>query len=280
VGGFTANFRELAAGEDEYQALAVTTKLYIEQMENEHASELKAVKASYESQLEASENRIDQLEEELDQTRNDLADARAKLENAMNQITDLTAERDAAISENEALKKQIEELRAKLTEKPVVTNLDGAAELAAIKERIEAKKPKIYNVRPGDLKSSFYLANLVETDEEITIPWTQLSKYKEVSAEEAATFRAQIEAEKKAVLESVPEVSEDVTTLEAPELFPPSQDTHDTETVGQSEGVAGDTSVSQVVGAAEAVTREEFEALVKRVDELEGIVSVKINQVA
>jgi hypothetical protein len=35
-----------------------------------------------------------------------------------------------------------------------------------------------------------------------------------------------------------------------------------------------------VVGAAEAVTREEFEALVKRVDELEGIVSVKINQVA
>lgn len=226
AGKFVADFRALTKGEDEYQMASVTTRLYLDQLEREHKAEIKAIENSFYADLAAASEKNDALEGELEQTRADLADVRGKLEIANNKITDLEIERDSAVKEAEALRKQVEELRLQITEKPnVATNLDGASELAEINARLEAKKIPVYNVRAGDHKTSFYLAQLAETGEEIEIrPYYDLkSKYREVSDEEAARFQSELEAAKPDVPEAEELVSSDLvvedTTIPLPPQF-------------------------------------------------------------
>jgi chromosome segregation ATPase len=197
--GFTADFRALTSGEDEYQMLSVTTQLYLAQQESDHAAEVKAVKDSYTTQFKAKEDENATIQKELDESRADLADVRSKLENATNQISDLEAAKANAVSEVEALRKQIEELRSQITDKPSVTNMgyDKQA-LAEANARLEAKKTPVYDVkeefRSG--KGTFKTFKLASNDEPGEIIWTQFNaKYREVTAAEAATFRNQPEPE-------------------------------------------------------------------------------------
>lgn len=255
VGEYVADFRALAAGEDEYQMLSITTQLYLSRIEDEHATNLKAVKESYESELRTQSDSYHALDAELDQSRNDLQDVRSKLENATNRITDLEIERDSAIKEAESLRKQVEELRGQIADKPVVTtNIDGASELAAINARLLAKRIPVYDLkeeyRSG--KGTFTTFKLAETGEPGEVIWTGFkAKYREVTEEEAARFRAESEAAKAVEVPESPEVS---VSLDPPSIEMPVE--LGTEAVGEPVG-DGESESGVLGGGGEVGTVEE-----------------------
>lgn len=264
AGGYEADFRALAAGETEYQILAITTQMYIADIEAKHASVLQALKDGYEAQLA-------QVKDELSQTQADLSDVRSKLDAATTEITNITLERDTAVSEKKALAAQVEELSKQSHATTYASNIDGSEKLKELNAKLEASRIPVYDVVAGDLKTSFYRAKLAETGEEIEIRPHYLikSKYREVTAEEAATFRAQAEAETVAAMESVPEAD----STDSGVAIPPTAFQGDsTDTMGESEGVAGDAVVSESVSDdATRVTRKEFEELKARVVWLETL---------
>lgn len=278
VDGYESDFRALAGDEDKYQYLSITTQLYLSKIEHEHELEIKALRASYESEIEAADNRTASVEAELDQSREDLADTRKKLENAINQVGDGESERENLKREVEILRKQVSELREQITEKPVAqTNIDGRESLAELKAKIEAKKIPVYNVRAGDHKTSFFIAQRVDTGEEIEIrPYYEFkAKYREITdPNEIERFRSEYEASKAEVVDESVEIP---VSVEPPAIeFQPSELAP--ETVG--EPVSDGTGESGVLGGGGEVTRAEFEALAKRVKDLEYALDIDPNEEA
>lgn len=252
VSGQTINLRDYVTDEASYQVLkiALTQKDY--ETEVQHQADIDNLTALKDEQIAEITQQY-----------------KSQLDALQAQYNDVSSKLKAAADENESLKLKVKELEATQEKPKVPTNLDSNALAEAIKKAQEAK-PKIYNVRQGDDKQSFYIANLVDTDEEITIRWLDMGRYVQLTDEEAARFREAREAEKAAAVESVPETPSDDAGVAVPPAFQSE--------VSEAAEVGGDTSTSQDVSdvgagvASEglAVSREEFEALVKRVEKLEG----------
>lgn len=223
-GGFVADFRALAAGEDEYQMLRVTTELYISRLIQTYNAEIADIR-------EVEKQKYASLDAELYQTRTELHDVRGKLEIAKDLITDVEIERDNAINEAESLKKQVEELKAQGTIPTGPTNLDGASEIAEINARIEAKKIPVYDIK-DEFRSGVGTVTtfkLAENGEAGEIIWTSFkSKYRVVTEDEAARFRAELEANKADVPEDTEIPSDELAvTIEVP-IFREVQDAQPT----------------------------------------------------
>lgn len=254
VSGQTINLRDYVTDEASYQVLkiALTQKDY--ETEVQHQADIDKLTALKDEQIaeitQQYKSQIDVLQA---------------------QYNDVSNKLKAAADENESLKIRVKELEATQEKPKVPTNLDSNALAEAIKKAQEAK-PKIYNVRAGDNKTSFYIANLAETDEEIRIPWMDIGRYVQLSDEEAARFRQEREAEKAAAVESVPEAPSDDAGIAVPPAF---QEVPEAAEVGGNETASQDVSDVGAGVASEglAVSREEFEALVKRVEKLEGVQS-------
>lgn len=203
----------------------------------------------------------------------------AELNDTLFLLEDAESKRDAAVAQSEEkdatidkLNKEITELKKQLSVASVATpkTVDTGDSYARWKEqrqKEDAERPAIYNVREGDRAKTFYLAQLAETDEEIRIPWMFIKNYREVSAEEAPQFR--ISEEPKRVDEGLAR-TDDVE--EGNELTPPTWQFPEGEAPTESAG--HQLAQEQLAGSvaeetAGEVTRAEFEELKRRVSALE-----------
>lgn len=185
-GGTVLTLRELAANETAYQILSAFFQGYVGDQAQKHA----AIESSYKSQNDKLLEDLQELESvrkrnaDLD---NKCADFEAKRDAAADELFQAQEEVKRLSADNESLRKQLE-----ATAKPVQTNLN--TNLAELAKQWAETKPAIYNKRWQDEnRKTHYIATLAETGEEITIPWMELGKYKEVQAEEAETFRKEAE---------------------------------------------------------------------------------------
>ncbi|WP_213527458.1 hypothetical protein [Paenibacillus cisolokensis] len=178
AGDQTVTLRELANGEAAYQILSV----YFQQLYLDQAEKIASL------QIEAAE----------------LRRKNAELEYA---LEDMTVKRDAAAEqlqeaqvEIKRLNDQVQELRTEIAigarnaVKVVETNV--TANLSELMRQYKESRPAIYDLEALDGKRSQYKAKLAETGEEITFGYLELGKYREVSAEEAESFRNQHKAQK------------------------------------------------------------------------------------
>lgn len=215
-----------------------------------------------------------------------LEDAEAKRDAAAAQLEEAKAEVTRLIGHVDDLRKQIAVGAVNMAKV-----IDPAEALAHYKEqkRIaeeekrlaeearEAAKPAIYNVRWGDHKRSFYLANLAETDEEIRIPFLTIKSYREVSAEEAPQFRLRAEESQRADENlAQPEGVEEGNDLTPPTWqFPEGEEAAAEEST--TDGLAEEQLAGSSVETAEGtITRAEFEELKRRVSALETPQSLEV----
>ncbi|QYK61835.1 hypothetical protein [Paenibacillus sp. S25] len=246
-----------------------------------------AVEAKFGTMSNGYKERIDELQKEYEEqiakliTENNemsdkLAQAKSELSNAKLEIEDISAKRDAAAAELTGAKAEIERLNdhvqdlrteiaigAKAATRVVDTNLE--TNLAEEMEKFKQSRPAIYDVQPLDNRGANFKAKLAETDEEITFNYLEKGKYREVTAQEAEQFRREAEESKRAN-EDLAQPGESVdtagTVVELPSQFQTEEDTADGVAKGNvSESVAG-----------QAVTREEFEELKRRVVIVEKMV--------
>lgn len=277
VNGESINFRDWIHQEVNYQVIAigVSQKIYemdairnaqlaerdqlIEQERAQHAAQMIAAD-------ESNDAKYGELYEQFQALK--LEAQTLKAENAI-RIEELQAsyqikaERDeferklqAAGNEIESLKNQL--AAAQVKDKPVVTNMDSGALAEAIRLANEAK-PRIYNKRAGDSRTSFYLANLLENDEEISIPWTRIGQYVEASEAEVQRFQSEREANK-----DIPDVAGEVTEVPTDELavtieVPTFRDADTVETV--QEYTADGTVAEETIGSNSGTVEERLNAL-------------------
>jgi chromosome segregation ATPase len=216
VAGLPFSLRDLAKGPDEYSIISAYFQKYVGDMAEQHATVL----SSYKSQVERLEDEAQELAalRKLNYELSDkLADMELRRDAAADELLQAEEEKKRLAADNESLRKQIES-----TTKTLHTNINtNAAEIA---KKLHDAKPAIYNKRwKDDLKRISYIANLAETGEEITIPLLEIGKYRELSEEDAARFRQELEArerEAEAEAAKLAEAAVQNTSLVVPPSLP------------------------------------------------------------
>lgn len=265
---------QLSASATAYEILREAVQQVLNNQTQKLLDQLKAVKeesaktiAELQKQNEMSSEALQLKTEQYNALRNDY--------NAIvDENRDLATKRDAAAAELEAAKGEIDRLNDQVqdlrTEIAIgaksavrVTNVEGAGDLAAKIAAYKQSLPAIYDVQPLDTKGSRFSAKLAETGEPIEFGWLEKNKYREVTAEQADTFRTEYLAKQSTEAEEEHN-QEDTNGVEIVETevssFQNEEDDHST-TIGLVE------STPEMVG--DTVTREEFEKLKARVAELE-----------
>jgi len=250
IGGTGFSLRSLAITEQAYQIISIYLQQKIGDMVEQHA----AVVHSYKGELAT-----------LSETVNELSKIKAEYEafyreniELSDKLADMTAKRDAAATELEAvktenarLKEDNTKLREQLESKNTARN-NWQEELKKHAEDLKANLKPIYNKRwESDLKRTHYLANLAETNEEIKIPYLEIGRYYEIEGEELARFQADLEAKKHAA------------EVEEPVQLAPSLPTPQPYAEVPAYPISG-----EVAPEAATVTREEFEVLKKDVERI------------
>jgi len=157
-----------------------------------------------EKELEALKQNEVANQEDYDSLYELLVEKRAEANTLQLNLEDMTHKRKAAADELEEAKVEIERLNSQIDdlrtemelgakEAHKVISVDVIASIENYKKSIkeeEMKKPVIYNVRPLDNRNSKFAANYAETDEYLEDHYMYLKgKYREVSADEAPSFR-------------------------------------------------------------------------------------------
>lgn len=262
----------IVIGTETVELTALTTDEYSAQLIRIAITELLTKQAEQHYQivrrLEESQSRqVESLEKKLEESENAAAALEAKADELsenlftmQNERDDALTKRDAAVAQAEEYKAEVEKLRQQIAEsaKPAQPSEDGKAAL----ERWKASRTPIYDKEWTDPQNrKTYKAKLAATGEPITFGFLEAGKYREVSADEVSQFRQSLEAEPSEA-EPVQEVAVPSVPL-VEELQFPSYEEANTDVDGLVEADAG----AQVAGTE--VTREEFQALVKRVEALE-----------
>lgn len=192
---------------------------------------------------------------------------RKELFEAKELAEDNANKRDAAHRELLEAKQTIDSLNDKIAASEVEvpkkrTNVEGSAAAA---EELKKTLPVIYDVEELDHRRSRFRAKFAETDEPFEDYFIYKdAKYREVTQEDAATFRAEYLAAQQ------PEINNennthDIPTDEVSYTAPAFRDTEEDNAEGAASGLATETSTM----AGPPVTREEFEELKARVGKIE-----------
>ena len=213
IGGTTVDFREVTASEEAYQALTIAVRLKMAELEQQSQEEISALKASYAAENQQQFAKYHALYEDYNLTLLERNDFRGKWECAANERNDLATDNETMKAELDSYKSQVVELRNQISKPTEPTNMDSGA-LADAMKKLNASKPGIYNLREHN---GHYLANLIETGEEIQINWINKGKYREVSTDEVNRFRAELEAHKEEAATTVSDHLE--LTIEPPFQF-------------------------------------------------------------
>lgn len=252
-GGVKVRARDLALDELSYQMLLIGIAKKFTDQAQQNAQIIAALKSSYESQIEELEDGMAEISA-LREENYRLADKAADLELKRDAAALVNEEKDAEIArlkaDNDNLRKQMQTSTA-----PAETNLTFDA--AAAREAFLASLPAVYNKREYDKNN--WVANLVDSDEEVVWMKIYSGKYREVTQAEADSFRAEQAAQP--VEEAVEENIQD-TTLGGSTLEPPA---FETPTVS----VPSTSDTGELLLSPEEVTRRLI-ALEKRVDQIIG----------
>lgn len=226
---------------------------------------------------------------EMSEKDNTIAQLKSELGALTLERDDLASKRDAAVKESDEwkaevsrLNEHIDDLRKQIavgaTTAAKVIDIETDADLEAAAQRLrekkeaaekaareaaEAAKIRVYDVQPGDLRKSFYVAKRADTDEAIEIrPHYAINNYVVLSNEEAARFREEYNAAQKALVESVPESTEETgeDASEGVKVPPTFQDSETSE-------MGGDSTVQEVHGESATGGMESLEARVKLLEE-------------
>lgn len=280
IGGLTFNIRQLTKGEDEAQIVRAALINIGTANAQKFLREISTVKADMEAKLAAKDTVINTLNAEVDSLKEDnagLADSFDEMAQTIKEREEKLAEQEKEISR---LNSHVDDLRGQIAmgnARPIIdiTTQAGLAEVAQrlkekqekdekkAQEEKEAAKPRVYNVRPGDLKTSFYIANLATTGEEIEIrPWTELkSKYVVLESEaEVSRFREAEAVKVSEATENNLSLVVDTPKVESPRFQ------NDIGLASDGEGLQ---SGAGFVGGY--VTQEAFDALTRRVEALEAV---------
>jgi chromosome segregation ATPase len=266
IGGEVVSLRVLVPDEASYQLLYIA----LQQREAAKAQVMAAMKASYESQIEGLEDglsEISKLRQENYRLSDERADFEAKRDAAAAQIQERDEEIARLKADNDNLRKQLED-----SAKPKETTEDQKAAL----ERWKNSRPAITDKRwKDDRTKREYLATLVSTGEEITIPHLEIGRYREVNEEEANRFRAE-QAENEPVQSSETNVIPDSTLGDSIPLEPPVIDFpnqgivwNDSENKIFGNTVQAESVPGTMVLSTEEITRRLL-ALEARVDQIAG----------
>lgn len=158
-----------------------------------------------EQELEVLKQNEKSNQEDYDSMYELLVEKRTESNTLHLKLEDMTHKREAAANELaeakteiERLNSQVDDLRAEIAvgakNATKLINVDVAESIENYKKSIkeaEKNKPVIYDVTPVDTRNSKFKAKFAETDEEFEDFYVYLKagKYREVSADEAPTFR-------------------------------------------------------------------------------------------
>lgn len=279
VSGQQINLRDYMQKEEHYQFIAIA----LSQSDNEKQTAWRDAtreltdlfeieRQQFRDQLTNADTAADARYNELvEQTREQIKSTDAVHEAKYNELYEqfhiIKNERDdferkhqAAASEVDSLKQQLEVISKKVVE-PVATNLNG--NLAEAMRKAQEAKRAIYNVAK-DSADITYTARFVDTNEEFTDKLVYIGKYRQLDDNEASRFRAELEANKVDIPESAGEIAEldqgnleqveDKPTIEAP--FQQFQ----SDTV-QEHSVDGEVATETHAGVVEESVEERLAAL-------------------
>ncbi|MNM07338.1 hypothetical protein D3C81_173800 [compost metagenome] len=226
--------------------------------------------AQVEKTVASTSAEIAELSKQIEDRDTIISALRKELFEAKELADDNANKRDAACRELLEASQTIDTLKDKLAatevEKPKVrTNVEGADAAA---EELKKTLPVIYDVEELDHRRSRFRAKFAETDESFEDYFIYKdAKYREVTAEEAPTFRAAYLAAQQ------PEISdEDHTHDISDEVTYTAPAFRDEDSTAESAEPGLVTETPTVVGSP--VTREEHEELKARVAVLESIRAV------
>lgn len=252
IGDETVSLRDLIQDETAYQIVSI----FFQQKFGDQAQANAALINSYQSQvdkLEEEVSSIDNMRRTIVDLTDKLADMETRRDAAANELEEAQEEAKRLASDNESLRKQLES-----TAKPSQTNSTTSASAAL--EAWKASRPAVYDV--VEQQSGNKLAKLLETGE--TVTWEKIypGKYRIASAEEVERFRASANAtestETKQDSESVALDTPLVT--EVPPI--------------QSEVTTTGLDADATVHENDAVSRTEYQALAKRVEQIERTLNI------
>jgi hypothetical protein len=246
----------------------------MKQAELANTNTLEATIAALQEKYNQSEAANEQLNLELSNKTLEIADLNSRLTNATRMLGEEQAEVERLNSQVDDLRKEIA-IGAAAASKVVEVDVRSTREIWEEERRKEEEaKPIIYNIRwKDDIRRDTYLAELAATDETIEIPYYAMNgdmknaptamkgRYRVVASEEAPSFRTAAVVEEDHT-SNVPVGSDLTLTVPA---FRDDEDESPTEP-----GLAAEASTV----AGSPVTREEFEELKARVDQIASIRSV------
>lgn len=221
------------------------------------------LQAQAETAAETAKNEIAELYAQLDEQNVVVTGLKQDLYEMKLIAEDNGKKRDSAYAELLEAKRTIDELNDKVAASSVTvpksrTNIEGDNSIELFKQSL----PAIYDVQNHPDDNRKFVAKLAETDEQVEGLWIYKNgKYREVSPEEANTFRTEYEARKQAEADRtrVLEMEEQPVTVP---VFCEEEYQYSIPTVGLVD------STPEVDRGP--VTREEFEALAARVAAVEA----------
>lgn len=225
--------------------------------------------AAAKAENEAQQKRYDDLYEVNAQLRMELNQAKAEIEEAERKRDAAASQLDEANNEVERLVTQVDDLRKEIAvgasratkvidigSKDAMEMWKKQREAEAEKRRNEEElKPAIYDLEWVDHNRSTYRAKLAATEEVITFNYLEKGKYREVTAEQAESFRRAAEERHHADLAQRQELEASVTP------FPEAGSTE----YGMDQADANGTVEDQAAGSVE----DRLKALEQRVSVLE-----------
>ncbi|MFK4167235.1 hypothetical protein ACI2LM_13395 [Paenibacillus lautus] len=239
--------------------------------------ELAALKVESETQIKTMQKQYDELYEENVKLRYEVATKQHELEETERKRDAAVARAEEAEAEAKRLESQLDDLRKEAAVGPrravEVIEIGSEAAIEAWKrqrEEIEAKKKAedeaktpIYDLEWADAKHSTYKAKLAATDEEITFSYLSKGNYREVTAQEAESFRRAYQESQRRD-EDMAQPGEAVEESTVTPIRP--------EEGSAEHGLDQDDPYGDVEAEAAGSVEEQLAALEQRVKKLEGYV--------
>lgn len=268
---------QLSASEEAYDILRQGLQKFIDDKDAKMLEQRKAAKEESTKLISELKKQNDSLNEIIDVKNEQYLALKADHNFVIEENKDLITKRDAAAAELESANAEIERLKSEINDlqiekaigaraaTQVVSGSDDLkAKAEAFKQSIKDSLIPIYDLEWDEEAKpahSVHKAKLARTDEVIKFPWTQRSRYLEVSPEQAPTFRTEYLAkqETEQVDTNRPGVLE---VEEQPETVPPFQE--------DSAGTVGGLAEESSDVAGETITRKEFNELAARVATIEA----------
>lgn len=224
-------------------------------------SSLELENTSLKRQANQDETENLELRGELSQFKLKTADLESKLNNAGTQIEELKEEGKRKDEQIDTLRDQLSKSSAPYGGSVSDVKVDN------IDEGLESR-PAIYNIRwESELKHVFKLATLAETGKEIRFHYFNQGLYRVLEEDEVNRFLEEMEA--KRAIEAA-KLAEEAAVQDIPLVVPPTFQ-FPTPTI---DGLAMESS--EEVGAV--VTRQEYEARFKRIEEHLGLVTWRMDE--